>query len=446
MVRPLSLPQATHSPIAVLIGWILLLISPVLNLQPAPATTDYKKDVVFLLDEFEKQAGTLLHQKEVNWKAVREEFTKLAGEVKDDASHVRLCTRLIARLKDGHAGFTDMNATIPPSPARYGVGIALCEDPKRVLVKQAFGPAASSGVVAGDEVLTIEGKKASVWIDEKMREIADEHGFSTEHAARYAACHWGLIGESGKTITLDLDREKGGKKSVTLTYAKEGGDGRYVGPLFPPKDLVKLGRRDAYQRLQDGFGYIYLGECSGELPEELDTALAALGDVPGLILDLRANNGGGTDHADVFGRFLAPGSTWRQYKSTGKANFAGPMVVIIDEGTRSAGETVAGQFKEDGRAYMIGPAVTAGMSAQKAEITVPSKLFKVRFAVSSNKQRFNGGKGIEGIGVAPNEIVPWDRKQMSEGSDPMIVRAQELLKKGLPKGAVPYSPPKGVKK
>jgi len=429
-----------------MIGWTLLLLSSFASVPQAASPTDYKKDVAFLLDEFEKQAGTLLHQKQIDWKAVRAEFTKLAADVKDDAAHVKLCGRLVARLKDGHAGFTEVNASVPPPPPRYGVGLCLCESQKHVLVKQVFGPAAASGVMAGDEVLAIDGKNAGAWIDDKTREIADEHGFSTEHAARYAACHWGLVGESGQTIKLDLDRQKGGKKSVTLTFAKEGGDGRYVGPIFPAKDLVKIGRRDAYRKLDGGTGYIYLGECAGELGDELDTAIAALGDVTGLVLDLRANNGGGTDHADVFGRFLAPGSTWRQYKSTGKANFVGPMVVIVDEGTRSTGETVAGQFKEDGRAYMIGPSATAGMSAGKAEITVPSKLFKVRFAVSSNKQRFNGGKGIEGIGVAPNELVPWDAKQMSEGADPMIVRAQELLKKGLPKGAVQYVPPKAVKK
>ena len=426
----------------------LAALAPLLLLaaRPAVAATDYEKDVAFLLDEIEDKAGALLRQKEIDWKAVRAEFTKLAGDVEDDAAHVRLCRRLIARLKDGHAGFTELNAKLPEDPARYGVGLSLCEAEKKVLVKQAFGPAAASGISSGDEVITIDGRKARAWLDETTAKLTDEQGFSTEHAARYAACHWGLVGEAGKTLAVELDRLGKGKKTVTLTFAKEGGDGRYSGPLFPSKDLVKLGRRDGYRKLASGVGYLHLGECAGELPGELDEALAALGDVPGLILDLRANNGGATDHADVFGRFLAPGSTWNQYKSTGKANYAGPLVVIVDAGTRSTGETISGQFKEDGRAYMIGSSPTAGMSAQKAEITVPSKLFQVRFAVSSNKQRFNGGKGIEGIGVAPHEIVPWDRKQMGDEVDPLIARAEELLKQGFPKGSVPYSPPKKGKK
>jgi carboxyl-terminal processing protease len=48
-------------------------------------------------------------------------------------------------------------------------------------------------------------------------------------------------------------------------------------------------------------------------------------------------------------------------------------------------------FKEDGRAYMIGESPTAGMSAQKEVIELPSRLFALYVAVRSNKQRFNGG-------------------------------------------------------
>jgi hypothetical protein len=416
------------------------------NVVAAPATaTDYAADVRFLLDEFDEQARALLELKQVDWKAVRAEFTKRAAEITDDVAHVKRCSQLIARLQDGHAGFTAVNVKMPESPAQHGIGLSLCEVGKKVYVKQAFGPAAAAGVEAGFEVLSIDGKKALDWLADKTREISDEHGFSTQAAARYAACHWGLLATDGTNFEFELDRGSKGKKRATLACAKSGGDARYVGPLFANKDLKPLGKRDAYGKLASGMAYIYLGECAGDLPDELDTALAALSDAPGLILDLRANNGGGTDHADVFGRFLAPGATWAQYKSSGKANYAGPMVVIVDAGTRSAGETVAGQFKEDGRAYMIGPSATAGMSAQKAEIEVPSKLFKVRFAVASNKGRFNGGKGIEGIGVPPHEIVELDPKLLQQGIDPLIQRAEELLKKGFPKGAVLYQPPKAKK-
>lgn len=419
---------------------IQLLLATVLTVV-APAATDYAKDVEFLLDEFEKQAGTLLREKKVDWKGVRREFGASAKSVTNDVEHVKLCARLVARLQDGHAAFTHVAVEMPPE-RDYGVGISLCESGGKVFVKQAITSAAASGIEAGFEVVKIDGQKPLDWLDATAKRLADTRGFSSEHARRYAACHWGLSGDDATTFELELERGKKGRKKVSLTCGKSGGDARYVGPVFPGKDWKPLGKRDMYATLPSGFGYVYLGECAGGLPEELDEALAAIGDAPGIVLDLRANNGGGTDHAAVFGRFVAKGASWRQYTSSGPAPFAGPMVVIVDAGTRSAGETVAGQFKEDGRAYMIGPEPTHGMSAQKVELEVPSKLFAVRFAVSSNKQRFNGGRGIEGIGVAPHEIVAWDPKLLQSGVDPMIARAEELLKKGFPKGAVPYEPAK----
>jgi carboxyl-terminal processing protease len=397
----------------------------------------YEGDVAFLLKELGKGAHDLLKAKGVDWKGVEKEFSAAAKKTKTDEEHVKLCARLVARLKDCHATLLDVAVKMPDEGSVHGVGLCLCEGGGKVWVKQAFGPAGDA-MSAGDEVVSIEGKKASDWIGEKAKELSDEHGFSTEHAARYAACHWGFAAKDGTSFSLEIDRAVKGKKKVTLTCDRAGGEARYVGGVFPPKDLQPLGKRDAYGKLESGFGYIVLGVCEESLPAEMDKALAALGDVPGIVLDMRANNGGGTDHEAVFGRFLAADQKWLQYKGTGSAHFTGPMVVIVDAGTRSTSETVSGMFKEDGRAYMIGATPTAGMSSQKTEIVVPSKMFKVRFATGSNKERFNGGRGIEGLGVPPNEIVEWDPKLLSQGVDPFVRRAEELLKNGFPKGSVAY--------
>ena len=108
----------------------------------------------------------------------------------------------------------------------------------------------------------------------------------------------------------------------------------------------------------------------------------------------------------------------------------------------SAGETVGGMFKEDGRAYMIGDAPTAGMSSSKKTLPVPSGLFSAYYSVYSNKARFNKGRGIEGVGVPPNEVVEYDAKDLAAGVDTQIRRAEELLAKGFPADVVDYEPPK----
>lgn len=103
-----------------------------------------------------------------------------------------------------------------------------------------------------------------------------------------------------------------------------------------------------------------------------------------------------------------------------------------------AAATVAGMFKEDGRAYLIGDSPTAGTSSQKAEVTTPSGLFKIRFSVHTNMARANQGCGIEGIGIGPHEMLPLESQDLAKNQDTLIKRAIELLQSGFPKGVVSY--------
>src|SRR5687768_2424146 len=88
--------------------------------------TIYEQDVAFALDEIEKQCGTLLQLKEVDWKAVRKDFTAEAKQVKDDQAHLVLLTRLLARVRDGHATVTATEKTRdlkwPDRPEVVGCG------------------------------------------------------------------------------------------------------------------------------------------------------------------------------------------------------------------------------------------------------------------------------------------------------------------------------------
>jgi len=413
----------------------------------APSThaagVDYGKDVDVLLDAFEADAGALLKAKGIDWGKVRKEFRAASKKTKTDEEHVRLCWRLIARLRDGHAGFEDVKVKLPEWSARIGgPRVHLGTAGKVVFVRAAFGDAEEAGVRPGDEVTAIDGVPARAWLDARVVTLRDTMGFGTDDHALYTACHFGLGRPVEESIKLSIGG--GGAKSIACTGERSL---RSIGYVVAPKDAVVVGRQ-LHARIERPhgkgkatYGWIHLDHVPDDLPSQLDEILAALGAIDGVILDMRANSGGGCDHEAVFGRFVPAATTWRQYKSAGSHPFGGPMVVIVDAGVVSAGETVAGQFKEDGRAYMIGDSHTAGMSAQKKTATVPSGLFTVRYAVASNKGRFNGGKGIEGIGVPPNEVVPYDPKELAAGIDTQVRRALELLDQGFPKGSVAYKPP-----
>ncbi|RBP35320.1 C-terminal processing protease CtpA/Prc [Roseimicrobium gellanilyticum] len=401
----------------------------------------YEADVAFLLKEFEAKAGPLLKKKGVDWAAVKVECTRAAKNVKTDEEHLKLVMRLIGQLRDGHAGIRDSKVKWPDESQgrKYsGPGIMLLISEGKVYVSAAYDRVAEQGLGPGAEVVKVDGMPAMEWLRKRAKEKQDEgSGYSTDHQALYAACHWGLAGWDGTTITFETkDTATGAVKEVKLT---RGGGTNFVpsGRVYNPVDRKRVGRQ-TYGKTAEGFGYIHLRDVPDDLPQQLDQMLKDLGDVPGLILDVRANGGGACDHEAVFGRFLAKGQTWKQYTGAGDHPYTGPMVVIVDAGVRSAGETIGGMFKEDGRAYMIGDSPTAGTSSQKTEVTTPSGLFTIRYSVASNMGRFNAGRGIEGIGVPPHEIVPMKAEDLRKKEDTEVKRAVELLQKGFPKGVVEY--------
>lgn len=438
-------PRAPRSPLAApLLGALLAL--PALAARPVQ-DVDYVADVRFALEALEKQCGHFFRVKDIDWKKVSKEMLKAAKAVETDEEHHALLWRLLARLRDGHASVRPLakgeGVGVPEGwrEETTGPGMFWCRVGKKVYVKNSWSGAEDVGIAPGMEVVSVDGVAASKWLDARVEEVSDQVSFSTDHQALYFTCHWGLAQPVGTRMKLELKDLKKKKRKRTLTYTKANPVA--WGPVFAPKGLQ--GDKDlSYGRTEAGWGYVHLRRCPGDLPERMDAALEALDDVRGMILDFRANGGGGFDHDALLGRFVPEGRSLdfaKHVPSAGPRPYGGPVVVIIDAGTRSAGETGSGMFKEDGRAYMIGESPTAGMSASKTTIELPSGMFGLHVAISSNKQRFNQGRGLEGIGAIPHEEVEYDPEDLAQGRDTLILRAEELLG-DFPKGEVPYDPRK----
>lgn len=408
------------------------------------AQSAYEKDFRHAHDEIGKQCATLIGAKKIDWKAVDKELAPAAKAVKSDEQHLVLLVRLLARLRDGHCAVqpTDKTRDIkwpddaPGGGEQTGCGMFWCRSGKKIYVKSVWNAAKDVGLAPGMEVLSVDGTPVAKWLDARIAAARDTISYSTDHHAFFEACHGGLRAPPGTRLELELKEIDGKKKKRTITYSKAA-LGAWGPAVFPPN--LKETKDLTYGLLASGYGYIHLRRSPDNLPEQLDEALASVVDAPGLVLDYRANGGGSFDHEAFMGRFLPPGTHLPagNYKSAGPAQYGGPIVVIVDGAVKSAGETGSGQFKEDGRGYMIGESPTAGMSSQKTTIALPSGLFELYVSTHSNKARFNNGRGIEGIGVIPHALVEYDPKDLAAGRDTLIVRAEALLAK-FPAGEVPF--------
>lgn len=420
----------------------LTLLAPTLRAQKP----DYEADVRFAVQAIEKECGALLASKKIDWRKATAPLVADAKKTKTPTEHAKLLVRLLARLEDGHAELRPLDAAKDVKPQGLdrpdqsgGPGMFFCRVGKKLYVKSAWATAADAGVEPGMEVVAIDGVAADAWMAKRVSSIRDVVSFSSDQQAFFYACHWGLADAIGTRMELDLRAVDGDKKKRTFTFAKRNQVAS--GPAFPPAALEQAGDL-AYGKTAAGFGYVHLRRMKESVVADLDTALAKIGNVPGLVLDFRANGGGSFDHEAFIGRFVPAGKTIAfavKHASAGANPYGGPIVAIVDAGVRSAGETAADLFKEDGRGYVIGESATAGMSSQKTTIELPSKLYALYVSTHSNHQRANGGKGLEGIGVVPHEIVEYDPKDLAAKRDTMIVRAEALFAK-YPQDKVPYVP------
>ena len=153
--------------------------------------------------------------------------------------------------------------------------------------------------------------------------------------------------------------------------------------------------------------------------ERLDAALAALAPMKALVLDLRDNPGGLLEEAvAVAGRFLAGGrvvivrerrdeDVW---SASASPTWTGPLVVLVNGGTASAAEILAGALQDQGRARLVGQKTFGKGTVQRlVELSDGSglKLTVARYFSPA-------GRAIDGIGLTPEVVVAGDAEDALE--------------------------------
>ena len=283
-----------------------------------------------------------------------------------------------------------------------GAEIGFKKETLTVIAPLKDSPAEKSGILAGDQILKVDDKSTQ------------------DMALEEAVSH--IRGEKGTTVSLSVFREG-------FSEAKE---------FKITRDVIKVPTIDL--EMKDGIAYIKLYNFIGNIEREFrQTAVQAAKNKPkGIVLDLRNNPGGFLEAAiDIAGYFLPKGEVVaiedfgngegeNEFRSKGYKNFENaPLVVLINNGSASASEILAGAVKGREKIKLVGETTFGKGSVQE----VISMSNGTSLKVSVARWLTPSGQSIQDSGIEPDVKVEMKKEDIENNKDPQLDKAMETISK-----------------
>lgn len=290
-----------------------------------------------------------------------------------------------------------------------GVGIVIAQEGDGVIVREVFpgGPADLAGVLVNDQILSVN--------DTSMQPAETSDVVSV------------LRGRRGEAVSVTVGRpgEDGATEELAIEIVR---------------DMIHMEAVVTSQPVP-GYGVVRVRQFQSNVSDDVRGAIDRLqsdyGDtLQGIVLDLRGNPGGLLSEAialsDVFmsegeivstgGRAEAP-NNWTARRGT--TRYAGPVVLLMDAGSASASEIVAGALQDTGRANVVGTQSYGKGSVQSIiDLTGGSGL-----KLTISRYYTPSGRSISGEGITPDwEVAPG---QAVNAPEPLAALDDAQLQAGL---------------
>ena len=260
-------------------------------------------------------------------------------------------------------------------------------------------PAEKAGLRPDDKVVGVDGEDVTGLDGESVRQR--------------------VIGPRGTSVTLTIQRE--GQENFDVVVGRDS-------ILVPTVESKMLDGQIAYIRL-----YTFGDDTARDLRKSIKELKDQ--DPKGMILDLRNNGGGYLETAiDVASEFIPDGVIMYEEfgdgsRETYTARKGGtatdiPLVVLINEGSASASEIVAGAIQDVGRGQLVGETSFGKGSVQTYNALVNNQgAVRVTIArwLTPNERQINE------IGLEPDVKTEITEENLADGIDPQLDRAVELL-------------------
>lgn len=300
--------------------------------------------------------------------------------------------------------FKDLEEETSGSFTGIGIEISMRDGVLTAVAPIEGTPADRQGIKPGDQIIRINGELTKTMT---LMEAVKK-----------------LRGEKGTRVTITVHRQDW-KEPRDYTFIRE------AIPLYSVKSMV----------LEPGFAVIRISNFQTKTSKDVQSALKNLRknhSLQGLVLDLRNNPGGLLDQAvkvaDIFlDKGLIVSTKGRnkeeqmvfQAHSDGSANDF-TMVVLVNGGSASGSEIVAGALQDHKRALIIGT-TTFGKGSVQTILPLPDG---AGLRLTTAKYYTPSGDSIQAMGIRPDMVVPLTTEPEPQGESPQPQRT--LREKDLP--------------
>ena len=354
---------------------------------------------------------------DIHWKRLRQKA--LEAKIESSEQAYDAIETMLAPLDDPYTrllrpdDYAVMKASNQGSLSGVGLQLAHGNTDGRIVVIASLegSPAADAGVVSGTAVLAVNG------------EATDDLGLEAT-AAR-------LRGDAGTQVVLTLEAPDGTRDELTLE--------RRSVDLRPVR--TRRLRRDDHT-----LGYLRITQFSEGVPEQVQEAIAELSDkgIEGLVLDLRNNSGGlvsaGLAVADAFLSNEPIVETRNRdgiadpIQASANTLYAGPMVTLVNGGTASASEILAGALQDNDRSQLLGSRTFGkGLIQTLTNLSDGSGL-----AVTVAGYLTPSGRDIQGQGIEPDRLLDQPEPLNPGGDgDRWLIDAQQMMEARLDQSETP---------
>ncbi len=284
-----------------------------------------------------------------------------------------------------------------------GIEVAIKKDQLTVVAPLKGTPSERVGIKAGDQIIKINGKST--------------FDITTDKAVNL------IRGKKGTEVNLTIFRD-GWKDTKDFKIIR---------------DTIKIPSVE-WKLKNDNIAYINIHQFDQTLSYDFKKVAFEVLSSPAkkIILDLRNNPGGYLEVCqDIAGWFLqngqivtvedfGKGKDRQQYKAEGNANFVDyPMVILINKGSASASEILAGALRDNRNIQLIGEKSFGKGSVQEViNLTGSESFLKITIA----KWLTPKGNSISEVGLNPDVKIDADSSDTQSNKDPQLDKALEIVK------------------